>query len=165
MTSFYDEVSCFRAYAETKNNGGERKVCMKWIHFFRSSDAKVSGFIIQRFSCCCHLLVDKLDFSVFLISFFILLYSLRTLFTKTNSSWLIFESIIALEINTSILFNFDFANNTTYHASFPFFNYWLMLLYILIPTVIPQIFNPIAAPVIHIRIPIKKRNQKLKYIQ
>ena len=33
-------------------------------------------------------------------------------FIKRNSSWLIFESIKALEIKTSILFNLDFAKNT-----------------------------------------------------
>ena len=52
---FTTDVSYFRPYAETKNNRGERKVCMKWIQFrswFRPSGAKVSNFIIQKFSCC-----------------------------------------------------------------------------------------------------------------
>ena len=52
---FTTDVSYFRPYAETKNNEGERKVCMKWIQFrswFRPSGAKVSSFIIQKFSCC-----------------------------------------------------------------------------------------------------------------
>ena len=50
---YLTEVSCFIPNAETKNNGGERKVCIKWIQFrswFRPSAAKVSSFIIQKFS-------------------------------------------------------------------------------------------------------------------
>ena len=45
----------FGPYAETKNNGDEQKVCMKWIQFrswFRPSGIKVSSFIIQKFSRC-----------------------------------------------------------------------------------------------------------------
>ena len=42
-----------------------------------------------------------------MISSFISLYSFRTLFIKTNSSWLNHESIKALEINTSMLFKLD----------------------------------------------------------
>ena len=52
---FTTDVSYFRPYAETENNGGERKACMKWIQFrscFRPSDAKVSSFIIQKFYRC-----------------------------------------------------------------------------------------------------------------
>ena len=55
---FTTDVSYFGPYAETKNNGGERKVCMKWIQFrscFRLSGAKVSSFIIQKFSHCFNL--------------------------------------------------------------------------------------------------------------
>ena len=33
LTSFYEWHRYFRPYAETKNNGSERKVCMKWIQF------------------------------------------------------------------------------------------------------------------------------------
>ena len=52
---FTTDVSYFVPYAETKNNEDEWKVCMKWIQFrswFRPSGAKVSSFIIQKFSCC-----------------------------------------------------------------------------------------------------------------
>ena len=52
---FTTDISYFGPYAETKNNGGEQKVCMKWIQFrswFRPSGAKVSSFIIQKFYCC-----------------------------------------------------------------------------------------------------------------
>ena len=52
---FTSDVSYFIPSVETKYNGGERKVCMKWIQFsswFRPSDAKVSSFIIHKFSRC-----------------------------------------------------------------------------------------------------------------
>ena len=52
---FTTDVSYSGPYVETKNNGGERKVCMKWIQFrswFRPTGAKVSSFIIQKFSRC-----------------------------------------------------------------------------------------------------------------
>ena len=50
---FTTDVSYFKPYAEIKNNEGEKKVCMKWILFkswFRPGGAKVSSFIIQKFS-------------------------------------------------------------------------------------------------------------------
>ena len=53
LTSFYDWRQLFWTICRNKNNGGERKVCMKWIQFrswFRPSEAKVSSFIIQKFS-------------------------------------------------------------------------------------------------------------------
>ena len=49
------DVSYLRPYEETNKNGAEKKVCMKWIQFrswFRPSGAKVSSFIIQKFSHC-----------------------------------------------------------------------------------------------------------------
>ena len=48
--SFYD-TSYFIPYAETKNNRGEWKVCMKLIQFrswFRPSVTEISSFIIRR---------------------------------------------------------------------------------------------------------------------
>ena len=66
----------------------------------------------------------------------------------------IFESIKALEINTSILFNFDFASNTILSCFFFFF--FIIDLYFLMPAVIAPIFNTIAELVIPIGIPIKK---------
>ena len=67
----------------------------------------------------------------FLISSFISSYSFSILFIKRNSSWLIFELIKALKINTSVLFNLDFDNNT------------VIDLYCLIRAAIAPIFNPI----------------------
>ena len=52
---FTTDVSHFRPYAETKTNGIERKVCIKWIQFRLWSSpgsAKFSSFIIQRFYRC-----------------------------------------------------------------------------------------------------------------
>ena len=62
----------------------------------------------------------------FLISSFISLTFFDTLFIKTNSSWLTFESVKALDIKTSTSFNLDFAN---YSISLFFFSliYWIML--------------------------------------
>ena len=52
----------------------------------------------------------------------------------------------ALEINTYILFNLDFANNAILSGVFFFF--LIIDLYFLIPAVIPQIFVPTAELVI-----------------
>ena len=70
---FTTDVSYFRPYAETENNGGERKACMKWVQFrfwFRPSGAKdwislfrnflaVLVFLLmsQLMSCECFLVV------------------------------------------------------------------------------------------------------------
>ena len=58
------------------------------------------------------------------------------------------------EIKASILFNVDFANNTILLCLFFFF--LIIDLYLLIPTVIAQIFNPIEELVIYIRMWIKE---------
>ena len=51
----------------------------------------------------------------------------------------IFKLIKALEIHTSTLFNFDFADNTILLCFF--FLFLIIDLYFLIPSVIAQIFN------------------------
>ena len=81
-------------------------------------------------------------------------YSFGTLFIKTNSSWLIFQSIKDLEMNTSVWFDVDLANNTILSCFF-FFSI-IIDLYFLIPAAIVQIFNPIAQLVIPIGIPTKE---------
>ena len=86
-------------------------------------------------------------------------YSFDTLFIKTNSSWLITESIKAFEIKTSMLFNLDFAYNTILSCFFFFF--LIIDLYFLIPTVIVQIFNPVVEFVIPI-IPLKEANAEME---
>ena len=68
----------------------------------------------------CFYIVYFTAFSGFLISFFISLYFLNTLFTEINSSWLIYEFIKALQIRTSIAFKLVFANNTILSCFFCF---------------------------------------------
>ena len=83
-------------------------------------------------------MVYSIEVSGIFISFFISLYSIDTLFSERNSSWLGYESIKALEINASMLFNLDFANKTIL-SCFSFF-FFIIDLHFLIPAVIPQIF-------------------------
>ena len=68
-------------------------------------------------------------------------------------SQLITESIKVLEIDASILFNLDFANDTILSCIFFFF--LIIDFYILIPSVIAKSFNYIADLIIPMRIPIK----------
>ena len=93
-----------------------------------------------------------------MISSFILSYSFSTSFIKTHLLWLTLESIKALEIKTSLLFNLDFANNTI--LSCFFFLFLIIELYFLIPAVIAQIFNTIAELVIPIGIPGKDAKEE-----
>ena len=65
-------------------------------------------------------------FQNFFISSSFSSFSLNVLFTATNSAWLIYNSIKALEIRTSIVIIFLTA--LFYHASSSFFYNWLMLL-------------------------------------
>ena len=73
---------------------------------------------------------------------------------KANSSWLTFEPNKDLEINTSILLNLDFANNTI--SSCFFFFFLIIDFYFLIPAVIARIFNTITELIIRLGIPIKE---------
>ena len=55
---FHDDANHFRPYAEKKNNGSEQNVCIPWLQFrywFKPCGAKVSSFIIQKFSRCFNL--------------------------------------------------------------------------------------------------------------
>ena len=79
---------------------------------------------------------------------------------KINSSGLVFESIKALEIKTSMLFNLDFAKNTILSCLLSFL--LIIDLYFLIAAVIAQIFNPIAELVIPIGVPIKEVKTGIK---
>ena len=95
---------------------------------------------------------------------FILLYSFHTLFSQTNTSWSIYRSIKTLEIETFILFNFDFGNNTILSC---FFFYLIIDLYLLICllytfAVIAQIFNPISELAIPIGIPSKDAKAEIE---
>ena len=73
---------------------------------------------------------------------------------------LIFRLNKALEINTSILFHLDFANNTILSCFFFFF--LIIDLYFLILPVIAQIFSPIAELVIPTGIPTKEKKAEIE---
>ena len=62
------------------------------------------------------------------------------MFIETYSSWLTTESIKALEIKTSMLFNLGFGYNTILSCLF----FLITDFYFLIPAAIAQIFNSIA---------------------
>ena len=84
-------------------------------------------------------------------SSFVSLHSSSTLITETNSSGLIFESIKATEIKTSMVFNLAFAHNS---IILYFFHLFLILDFnFLIFAVTTQIFNPTAELAIPIGIP------------
>ena len=116
---------------------------------FSSSDAIIFALSIVlttetiRFNC--FYIVYCIAFLGFLISFFVSLYSLSTLFTEISSSWLIYESIKAWKVKTSIVFNFAFANNS---ILLYFFLFFLNDLYFWVLAVNAQIFNYIAEPTI-----------------
>ena len=99
---------------------------------------------------------------IIFISSFISSYSFCTLFIKTNSSWLITETIKALEIKISMLLGLDFTNNIILWC---FFILLIIDLYFLILTVIVQIFDLIAEVVIPIGIPIKEAKAEIEIHQ
>ena len=103
-------------------------------------------FRLWYFSYNWHNIVYSAEISGFFISSYIWLYFLNALFTETNSSWLIHESIKVLEIRTSIEFNVSFHNNTI--SSCFFFFLFIIDLYFLILAMIAQIFIPTAVLVI-----------------
>ena len=69
-------------------------------------------------------------------------YSSSTSIIITDSLWLIYELIRALDIKTSTLFNYIFANNT--NLSYIFLFFLAFDLEFLIPAIIVQIYNPAA---------------------
>ena len=79
-----------------------------------------------------------------------------TLFTITNSPSLRYESVRALEINTSTVFNLSLANSTILSYYFVFYVLLIIDLYVLIAAVIAHSFNPIAELVTIIVIPGKE---------
>ena len=79
-----------------------------------------------------------------------------TLFTITNSPCLRYESVRALEINTSTVFNLSLANSTILSYYFVFYVLLIIDLYVLIAAVIAHSFNRIAELVTIIVIPGKE---------
>ena len=73
---------------------------------------------------------------------FISSYHFSTIFLKTNSSWLITDSVNTLEVKPSMLFILEFANDAILPCFFFFFLVTNLL--ILIPAIIAQIFSPVA---------------------
>ena len=80
------------------------------------------------------------------------------LFTAKNSSLLKYESVKALEIITSTVFNLLFAKNTFLSCFFFFF--FIIDLYFLIPAVIAKIIISTPKPVIPIGIVTNETNAK-----
>ena len=70
------------------------------------------------------------------------------------------EPVKALEINTSMLFNLYFAKNTI--LTHFFFYFLIVVLYVSIPAVIAQIFNPIAELAILIGISRKETKPEIE---
>ena len=99
-------------------------------HFFVSFSVYIS-YIFKLYS--------TEAFPEVFISSFISLYSLNKLFTETNSSQLIYESIKALGITRFIVFKLSFPSNTILSCFFFFF--LIIDSYFLIPEVITQIFT------------------------
>ena len=87
-------------------------------------------------------------------------WSFITLFIKTNSSWLITESIEVFEIKTFMLFSLDFANNTI--LSCFFFYFFIIDLYFIIPPATAHIFCSIEEIVIPIGIQIKEAKAEIE---
>ena len=94
------------------------------------------------------------------ISSFISSYSLNTLFSEINSSWLKYESIKALEIKNSIVFNISFPNNTRLPCFFFFF--LIIDLHFLISVVSAQIFILTAKILIVTGTETDEANMKIK---
>ena len=93
--------------------------------------------------------------------FFISLSSLKILFTEKNSSLLIYDSIKALEIITSIVFNLSFPNNTSILQCF-FFFFFIIDSHFVITAVIAQMFIPTAELVIPIAIQTNQANAEIE---
>ena len=107
-----------------------------YLLFFLNHFTRFSAYINHIF------IVYSTEVLGFFISSFVSLYSLNTIVTKINLWCLLYESIKALEIKTSNVFNLAFANNTIWSWFFLFF--LTIDLYFLIAAVSVHIFNPTA---------------------
>ena len=87
-------------------------------------------------------------------------YSFEIFFTKTNSSWLIYESLKTLVIKSSILCNLFFASNTFDHSFL--FLILIIYLYVLIPATVARLLNPIAELVVPVGIPSKETKAEIE---
>ena len=89
------------------------------------------------------------------------LYSFNTLFTKGNSSRLIYELAKPLETKTLVVFNLVFANNTVLSCFFILF-FLIIDLYFLIHAVVSQIFNYTAELAIPLVISTKETKSEIE---
>ena len=85
--------------------------------------------------------------------------TLNTLFTEIPSSRLTYVSNKALEIKTYILFSLVFASNT-FLLCFFFFSL-IIDLYVLIPVIVAQIFNPTARLGMPLGMPTKEAKTEI----
>ena len=109
-------------------------------------------FTTNTISSHCFYIIYSTEISRIFISSLISLSSVKTLFTKINSSCItyesftIYESIKDSEIRTLMVFDLSFPNNTIFSCFFFFFT--IIDLYLLISTVISQFVIPTAELVI-----------------
>ena len=104
-------------------------------------------------------IIYSIEVSGFFISSFISLYSLNRLFTERNSSWLIYESIKALNLRTLIVINLSILSNTILSC---FFFFFITDLYFLNPAVIAQIFIPTAELILPTRAQTNEANAEIE---
>ena len=88
-----------------------------------------------------------------------LIFSFGALFSKTNSSRSILESIKSLEAKSFMPFKLDFANNTC--LSWFFFFFLVISAYFLFPAVMTKTLDLIAKLVIYIGIPSKEAKAEI----
>ena len=122
---FTTGVSYFRPYAETKNNGDERKVCMKWIQFrswFRPSGAKVLSFIVQKFSRCFSL---SLNVSVDVVWMF-LSCSMMMIFPWLLNSWSCLLKCLQVGIALGFLISFLWLLSLMLNGVSDLPTYWML---------------------------------------
>ena len=123
---FTTDVSYFRLYAETKNNRGEQKVCMKRIQFrswFRPSGAKVSSFIIQKFSRCFSL---SFNVSVDVVQMFLSCYSMIRIFPWLLRSWSHLLKCLQAEIALGFLTSFLWLLSLMLNGVSDLPTYWML---------------------------------------
>ena len=107
-------INCFQLLQTTINTAREKNInfSIYFIFFITFNTIKIHFILCEIF-----------------IYSFLSSWSISTLFTGINSSWLKSESIREIENKTSMVFNLVSARNTILSCFFFFFlNYWLMLL-------------------------------------
>ena len=123
------------------NESNLAKALIYFVSFFWQLEFLNAEFFLQQtIGFHSFYIIYSTEVSGFFISSFGSLSSLN-IFTETNSSWLLYESIKALEITTSIVSNLGYPSNTIFSY---FFFFLIIDLYFLVSAGITQIFNPTA---------------------